>query len=76
MNKEKELSFEENLTNLENIVHDLESGDVPLDDAISKFNDAIVYASKCSEKLNNAEETINKIVNKEGKLEDFQINDN
>ena len=32
----KEKSFEESLTELETIVKDLESGNVPLDDAITK----------------------------------------
>ena len=42
MAKEKdEKTFEENITNLEAIVKDLESGNVPLDDAINKFNEAM-----------------------------------
>lgn len=76
MKENKELSFEENLSNLENIVKDLESGNIPLDEAINKFNEAIIYANKCSEKLNNVEEAINKIVNKDGSVDDFKISDN
>ena len=34
--EEKELSFEESLENLEEIVKKLESGEVPLDDAINQ----------------------------------------
>ncbi|NLA33522.1 MAG: exodeoxyribonuclease VII small subunit [Tenericutes bacterium] len=75
MKEKKELSFEENLNNLEKIVQDLENGNIPLDDAISKFNEAIIYANKCSEKLTNAEESINKIINSDGTLENFEIND-
>ena len=56
MAKEKELSFEENLNNLETIVKDLESGNVPLDDAINKFTEAMKIAKTCDEKLKNAEE--------------------
>ena len=36
--EEKELSFEESLNNLEEIVKKLETGEVPLDDAINEFN--------------------------------------
>lgn len=68
----KEKSFEESLTELETIVKDLESGNVPLDDAITKFNEAMKIAKICNDKLNNAEESINKILNKDGTLEDFK----
>ncbi|MBE6150350.1 MAG: exodeoxyribonuclease VII small subunit [Firmicutes bacterium] len=73
MAKEKELSFEENLNNLETIVKDLESGNVPLDDAINKFTEAMKIAKTCDEKLKNAEENVNKILNKDGSLSEFKI---
>ena len=73
MAKEKELSFEENLNILETIVKDLESGNVPLDDAINKFTEAMKIAQTCDEKLKNAEENVNKILNKDGTLSDFKI---
>lgn len=73
MAKEKELSFEENLNNLETIVKDLESGNVPLDDAINKFTEAMKIAKTCDEKLKNAEENVNKILNKDGTLSEFKI---
>ena len=74
MTKEKEeKTFEENITNLEAIVKDLESGNVPLDDAINKFNEAMKLAKECNDKLKNAEDNINKILKENGKLEDFNI---
>ena len=73
MAKEKELSFEENLNNLETIVKDLESGNIPLDDAINKFTEAMKIAKTCDEKLKNAEENVNKILNKDGSLSEFNI---
>ena len=51
MSKEKELSFEENLEQLEEIVKQLESGNVPLDNAIEEFTKAMKLAKKCDEKL-------------------------
>lgn len=69
----KEKSFEEDLLELENIVKDLENGNVPLDDAITKFNEAMKIAKKCNDKLNKAEESVNKILNKSGTLEDFKV---
>ncbi len=72
-NKEKELTFEENLEKLEEIVKKLENGNVPLDDAIENFNEAMKLAKTCDEKLKNAEEKVNKILNEDGKLEEFNI---
>lgn len=71
--EERELSFEENLEKLEEIVKKLESGDIPLDDAIEKFNEAMQLAKSCDEKLKNAEESISKIVKDDGTLEDFEV---
>ena len=71
--KEKELNFEESLKELEVIVKDLENGNVPLDDAINKFSEAMKLAKLCNEKLKNAEESVNKILKENGSLEDFTI---
>lgn len=67
------LNFEESLKKLEEIVKELENGTVALDDAITKFTEAMKLASSCNEKLKNAEESINKILTKDGSLEDFKV---
>ena len=69
----KELNFEESLKKLEEIVKKLESGEVPLDDAIKEFNEAMILAKNCDQKLKNAEEEITKIVNADGSIEDFKV---
>lgn len=69
----EELNFEESLKKLEEIVKELENGTVALDDAITKFTEAMKLASSCNEKLKNAEESINKILTKDGFLEDFKV---
>ncbi len=71
--KEKELSFEESLLELEGIVKKLEVGDVPLDDAIEEFNKAMKLAKACDLKLKNAEEAITKLVKENGEVVDFQV---
>jgi len=71
--KEKELTFEENLEKLEEIVKKLENGETSLDEAIDKFTEAMKLAEVCDKKLKNAEEKISKIVNKNGTLEDFEV---
>jgi len=54
-------------------VKKLENGDVPLDDAIKEFNEAMVLAKKCDEKLKSAEEAITKIVNNDDSVDDFEV---
>ena len=73
MEKKEEKTFEESLNTLEAIVKDLETGQVPLDDAINKFTEAMKLSKSCNEKLKNAEANINKILKENGKLEDFSI---
>lgn len=75
MSKEKEKTFEESLVELEKIVKDLESGNVSLDDAIGKFNEAMKLAKYCDEKLKAAEANVNKILAKDGSLETFAPED-
>lgn len=71
--KIKELSFEESLEKLEIIVKKLESGEVPLDEAIDNFNEAMKLAKTCDEKLKNAEEAITKLVKDNGEVVDFKV---
>ena len=69
------LSFEETLEKLEEIVSKLENGDVPLDDAIDEFNNAMQLVKICENKLSKAEESIAKIVQDNGQIEDFNVNE-
>lgn len=69
------LSFEESLEQLEEIVNKLEKGDVPLDEAIDEFNNAMQLVKVCEDKLNKAEESIAKIVEDNGDLIDFNISE-
>lgn len=75
MAEKKEKTFEESLAKLEEIVKKLESGQVPLDDAILNFTEAMEISKTCNDKLKNAEENINKILKDNGKLEEFKIED-
>lgn len=69
------LSFEESLKKLEEIVNKLENGDVPLDDAIDEFNNAMQLVKICENKLSAAEESIAKIVQDNGQIKDFNISE-
>lgn len=65
--------FEKKLEELENMVLELEKGDVDLDDAIEKYTKAMKLAKECSDRLKTAEENVNKILTESGKEEDFNI---
>ena len=68
---EKEMTFESALLSLETIIRELEKGEVPLDDMVKKYTEAMDYVKFCSDKLKNATETVNKILNSDGSLSDF-----
>ena len=70
---EKEKTFEQALEELEKIVKELEMGNAPLDEAIKKYTEAMNLAKICNEKLDNATKSVNKILEENGKLEDFNI---
>ncbi len=72
MEKNKD-NFEEKIRKLEDIVKELESGEVNLDEAIEKYSSAMKLAKECSDKLNTATEQVNKILKENGTLEDFKI---
>lgn len=52
------LTFEKAMKKLEQIVHELESGDQPLEKAIKKFEEGVQLSKFCSEKLDETEKRI------------------
>jgi exodeoxyribonuclease VII small subunit len=51
-------TFEMAMKQLEQIVQDLETGDMPLEKAIKKFEEGIRVSKYCSEKLDESEKRI------------------
>ena len=51
-------TFEMAMKQLEQIVQELESGDMPLEKAIKKFEEGIKVSKYCSEKLDESEKRI------------------
>jgi len=68
-----ELKFEEKIKTLEQIVNELENDDVNLDESIEKYTKAMKLVKECDLELKTIEEKIAKIVNEDGTLEDFNI---
>ena len=51
-------SFEKALKQLEEIVHELEAGDLPLEKAMSRFEDGMRLSRFCSQQLDETERKI------------------
>lgn len=73
MSEKKEQSFEDAVKDLEKIINELESGDLDLDKSISQYTAAMKLIETCEKKLNSATKTINKLVESNGKISDFEI---
>lgn len=71
-NKKEKISFEEALQKLEKIVNQLESGDVPLEDALSQFQEGMELSKYCQETLNNAERTLAKMIGNDGSVQNLE----
>ena len=66
----KKTSFEDNMQNLENIVTELEKGDLNLDDSISKFEEGIKISKECNKMLEDAEKKITILLEKDGEVKE------
>lgn len=62
------MKFEDYIQKLEQIIEELESGDVSLDDSIEKYKEALSLIAKASEVLNEAEGKIKRVTEKNGKI--------
>jgi len=63
-------TFEQALVELEQLVKELENGDIELNEAVKKYNEGMKLSAHCHELLQNAEEVIVKMM-KDDTLKDF-----
>jgi exodeoxyribonuclease VII small subunit len=61
-----EVKFEEALKKLENIVEDLEKGNLSLDESLKKYEEGMKLAKICTRKLEEAEKKVEVLVKSEG----------
>ncbi len=75
MAKEK---FEDALEKLENIVREMEAGEMPLDSALKSFEEGIRLIRFCSAKLEDTQRRVDQLLEKENSLQmkNFQDEDN
>ncbi|CDQ17892.1 exodeoxyribonuclease VII small subunit [Halobacillus karajensis] len=73
MAEQQEVSFEEAMKQLEEIVEKLETGEVPLEKAIQYYQEGMKLSKLCSEKLGNVESQMQQIMNEHGEFEPFSV---
>ncbi len=71
----KEKKFEDKIKELEEIISVLENGEVSLDESIKKYTEAMKLVKECDLELKDIETKVNKIVDENGNLEDFEVNE-
>lgn len=59
-------TFEEQLTQLQQIVNHLEQGNVPLEEALQQFQEGIKLSKELQTKLTNAEKTLGYLIDDNG----------
>jgi exodeoxyribonuclease VII small subunit len=65
------IRFEEAMLDLEEVVKKLETGEVPLEDAISLYKKGMELSSFCHEKLQNAEKQLISIIDQNDNKVEF-----
>lgn len=60
------LNFEQAMDKLERIVEQLETGDVPLEQAIALFQEGMSLSHFCSQKLEQVEQKIEMLIEEDG----------
>jgi len=55
-------TFEQSLSTLEKIVDELESGDLPLEKALKKFDEGMALSRQCSRMLDETEKKVTQLV--------------
>lgn len=73
MSNEQNISFEEAMNKLEQIVDKLEEGDVPLEAAIAFYKEGMELSKLCHDKLKNVEEQLTQIITEDGRKQNFTI---
>jgi exodeoxyribonuclease VII small subunit len=77
MTARKNINLEKSLAELEELVEELESGDLPLEKAMQKFEDGIKLTRNCQAALKEAEQKVEILLKSAGgeQLEEFDVED-
>ena len=69
----KNIKFEEALAELEQQVQLLESGELPLEEALAAFQQGVALSKVCMTKLNTVQQEVEKIVVANGDDADYKL---
>ena len=77
MSTKKSVNLEKALSDLEEIVEELESGDLPLEKAMKKFEEGIKLTRNCQAALKEAEQKVEILLQSAGgdELEAFEVDE-
>ena len=73
----KKINLEKSLADLEELVEELESGDLPLETAMKKFEEGIKLTRGCQAALKDAEQKVQILLKSAGgdELSDFEVDE-
>jgi exodeoxyribonuclease VII small subunit len=72
MTAKKNFNLEKSLADLESLVEELETGDLPLDKAMKKFEEGIKLTRGCQAALKDAEQKVEILLQSAGGAESLQ----
>lgn len=72
----EENNFEEKMKDLENLVTELEKGDLNLDESVNKFEEGMKLSKECNDILQKAERRISILLEKDGDITEKDFNNN
>lgn len=78
MSEEKSIDLEKSLERLESLVDELESGDLPLEAAMKKFEEGVKLTRRCQAALKDAEQRVEILLKNAGgeeALEQFDVDE-
>jgi exodeoxyribonuclease VII small subunit len=64
----QQLSYEQAFTQLEEVVHSLEAGELPLEKALDEFQRGQALAARCSQLLEEAELKLKRMIEEETEI--------
>ena len=68
-------NFEESMKSLEEIVSELENGNLNLDESVKKFEEGMKIAKQCNTILEDAEKKITILLEKNGELKEEKFDE-
>ena len=72
-NTKKSIDFEEALDQLEELVEDMENGDLTLEESLKAFEQGIKLTRECQSALSQAEQKVQLLIEENGKLKTVDI---